>query len=159
MHDYGLWGTVPTVASDYPRAKPDSVGVPPQSGETVLVAPFNDTRAVVEMIERHAHELAAVIVEPLQRVLLPEPGFLEAVREATRRPRHRAGVRRDRDGLSHRVGRRATEIRRRSRSRLLRQGRERRLSARRNCRVCRRDGRARRKVATALPTSSGPPIR
>ena len=37
------------------------------------------------MIERHAHELAAVIVEPLQRVLLPEPGFLEAVREATRR--------------------------------------------------------------------------
>ncbi len=37
------------------------------------------------MIERHAHELAAVIVEPLQRVLLPEPGFLEAVREVTRR--------------------------------------------------------------------------
>ena len=85
MHDYGLWGTVPTVASDYPRAKPDSVGVPPQSGETVLVAPFNETAAVVAMIERHAHELAAVIVEPLQRVLLPEPGFLEAVREATRR--------------------------------------------------------------------------
>ena len=85
MHDYGLWGTVPTVASDYPRAKPDSVGVPPQSGETVLVAPFNETAAAVAMIERHAHELAAVIVEPLQRVLLPEPGFLEAVREATRR--------------------------------------------------------------------------
>jgi glutamate-1-semialdehyde 2,1-aminomutase len=67
------------------RAKPDSVGVPPQSGETVLVAPFNDTEAAVAMIERHAHELAAVIVEPLQRVLLPEPGFLQAVREATRR--------------------------------------------------------------------------
>jgi len=37
------------------------------------------------MIERHAKELAAVIVEPLQRVLQPEPGFLEALREATRR--------------------------------------------------------------------------
>jgi len=85
MHDYGLWGTVPSVASDYPRSRPDSVGVPPQSGETVLVAPFNDAAAAVAMIERHAHELAAVIVEPLQRVLLPEPGFLEAVREATRR--------------------------------------------------------------------------
>ena len=85
MHDYGLWGTVPAVASDYPRAKPDSVGVPPQSGETVLVAPFNDAAAAVEMIEKHALELAAVIVEPLQRVLLPEPGFLEAVREVTRR--------------------------------------------------------------------------
>ena len=39
----------------------------------------------LRMIERHAHELAAVIVEPLQRVLLPEPGFLEAIREVTRR--------------------------------------------------------------------------
>ena len=44
LHDYGLWGTVPTVASDYPHAKPDSVGVPPQAGETVLVAPFISSR-------------------------------------------------------------------------------------------------------------------
>jgi glutamate-1-semialdehyde 2,1-aminomutase len=85
MHDYGLWGTVPVQASDYPHAKPDSVGVPPQAGETVLVTPFNETARAVEMIERHAHELAAVIVEPLQRVLLPEPGFLQAVREVTRK--------------------------------------------------------------------------
>ena len=85
MHDYGLWGTVPTTPSDYPRAKPDSVGVPPQAGETVLVTPFNETARAVAMIERHAHELAAVIVEPLQRVLLPEPGFLQAVREVTRK--------------------------------------------------------------------------
>jgi glutamate-1-semialdehyde 2,1-aminomutase len=85
MHDYGLWGTVPTAPSDYPRARPDSVGVPPQAGESVLVAPFNETDQAVAMIERHAHELAAVIVEPLQRVLLPEPGFLAALREVTRR--------------------------------------------------------------------------
>jgi len=37
------------------------------------------------MIDRHAKELAAVIVEPLQRVLLPEPGFLQAVRDATQK--------------------------------------------------------------------------
>ncbi len=85
MHDYGLWGTVPTTASDYPRALPDSVGVPPQAGETVLVAPFNDAARAVALIEAHAHDLAAVIVEPLQRVLLPEPGFLEALREVTAR--------------------------------------------------------------------------
>lgn len=85
MHDYGLWGTVPGTASDYPRAQPDSVGVPAQTGETVLVTPFNDAARAVETIERHAHELAAVMVEPLQRVLQPEPGFLEAVREVTRR--------------------------------------------------------------------------
>lgn len=83
MHDYGLWGTVPARPSDYPHAQPDSVGVPPQAGETVLVTPFNETERAVAMIERHAHELAAVIVEPLQRVLLPEPGFLQAVRAVT----------------------------------------------------------------------------
>jgi len=85
MHDYGLWGTVPTAPSPYPQALPDSVGVPRQTGETVLVAPFNDAAHAVETIERHAHELAAVIVEPLQRVLKPEPGFLEALREVTSR--------------------------------------------------------------------------
>jgi glutamate-1-semialdehyde 2,1-aminomutase len=85
MHDYGLWGTVPSEPSDYPHARPDSVGVPAQTGDTVLVTPFNETERAVEVIERHARELAAVIVEPLQRVLRPEPGFLEAVREVTRR--------------------------------------------------------------------------
>ncbi len=85
MHDYGLWGTVPATASDYPRATPDSIGVPAATGDTVLVAPFNDTARAVALIESHAHELAAVMVEPLQRVLLPEPGFLEALREVTQR--------------------------------------------------------------------------
>jgi len=85
MHDYGLWGTVPATPSDYPRSKPDSVGVPAMTGDMVLVSPFNDAAKAVEMIERHAKELAAVIVEPLQRVLLPEPGFLQAVREVTRK--------------------------------------------------------------------------
>ncbi len=85
MHDYGLWGTVPTQPSQYPNAQPDSVGVPKETGQTVLVTPFNDAARAVEMIERHAHELAAVMVEALQRVLVPEPGFLEAVREVTRK--------------------------------------------------------------------------
>jgi glutamate-1-semialdehyde 2,1-aminomutase len=85
MHDYGLWGVVPSVASEYPRAKVDSVGVPGEVGETVLVAPFNDIERAVAIIEKHASELAAVMVEPLQRVLLPEPGFLAAIREVTRR--------------------------------------------------------------------------
>jgi glutamate-1-semialdehyde 2,1-aminomutase len=85
MHDYSLWGTVPSAPSDYPRAKPDSVGVPLETGESVLVTPFNDTARAIETIERNAADLAAVIVEPLQRVLLPEPGFLQALREVTKK--------------------------------------------------------------------------
>ena len=83
MHDYGLFGTVPATPSPYPRANPDSVGVPAALADYVLVTPFNETQAAVDLIERHADELAAVIVEPLQRVLLPEPGFLQAMREVT----------------------------------------------------------------------------
>lgn len=85
MHDYGLWATVPQQPSPYPHALPDSVGVPREAGETVLVAPFNDAEAAIATIERHADELAAVIVEPLQRVLRPAPGFLQALRDVTSR--------------------------------------------------------------------------
>ena len=42
------------------------------------------------MIEAHHHELAAVIMEPFQRLIVPQPGFLEGVREITRAPRRAA---------------------------------------------------------------------
>ena len=85
MHDYALWGTVPSQPSEYPHALPDSRGIPPRIGEEVLVAPFNDTARTLDIIEKNAADLAAVIVEPLQRVLRPRPGFLEAVRDVTTR--------------------------------------------------------------------------
>jgi glutamate-1-semialdehyde 2,1-aminomutase len=85
MHDYALWGTVPSEPSDYPHARPDTQGIPSAIGDEVLVAPFNDIERAVTLIDYYADQLAAVIVEPLQRVLLPEPGFLEAVRAATER--------------------------------------------------------------------------
>jgi glutamate-1-semialdehyde 2,1-aminomutase len=83
--DYSLWGTVPSRPSAYPQAEPDSVGIPDVLRGQVLVAPFNDTERAMAIIERHAAELAAVIVEPLERVLVPVPGFLEEVRDTTAR--------------------------------------------------------------------------
>jgi glutamate-1-semialdehyde 2,1-aminomutase len=85
MNDYGLWGTVPSKPSPYPRAEPDSVGIPQALRGQVLVAPFNDSETAERIIEQNAQALAAVIVEPLQRVLLPQPGFLEMLREVTSR--------------------------------------------------------------------------
>lgn len=85
MNDYALWGTVPQRPSHYPDAEPDSLGIPGALHGQVLVAPFNDAGRAVEIINRYASELAAVIVEPLERVLTPEPGFLQALRDATRR--------------------------------------------------------------------------
>jgi glutamate-1-semialdehyde 2,1-aminomutase len=85
MNEYALWGTVPTSASPYPSARPDSAGIPEAIASQVLVVPFNDTSAFDEVVARHGDRLAAVIVEPLQRVLTPLPGFLEHLREVTRR--------------------------------------------------------------------------
>ena len=84
MNEYALWGTIPSVPSDYPDAEPDSPGLPEVLRGNVLVAPFNDAARAEQIIRNHARELAAVIVEPLQRVLKPVPGFLETVRAVTR---------------------------------------------------------------------------
>jgi glutamate-1-semialdehyde 2,1-aminomutase len=84
-NDYSLWGTVPTRPSDYPRAEPDSVGIPEALRGQVLVAPFNDTERAISLIEQNAADIAGVIVEPLERVLVPQPGFLEEVRDTTAR--------------------------------------------------------------------------
>jgi glutamate-1-semialdehyde 2,1-aminomutase len=85
MNDYALWGTVPSAPSAYPHAEPDSVGIPDVLRGQVLVAPFNDTERAISLIEQHAAELAGVIVEPLERVLVPEPGFLAELRDTTSR--------------------------------------------------------------------------
>jgi glutamate-1-semialdehyde 2,1-aminomutase len=83
MNDYALWGTVPSRPSAYPEAEPDTVGVPPALRGQVLVAPFNDGEQTARIIAENAADLAAVIVEPLQRVLQPATGFLSSLRQLT----------------------------------------------------------------------------
>jgi len=82
MHDYALWGTTPSRPSNYPNAEPDTLGIPDVIRGQVLVAPFNDSERAEAIIEANSADLAAVIVEPLERVLVPQPGFLESLREA-----------------------------------------------------------------------------
>ena len=87
MHDYALQSLGPRAhqLKDFPNPVPDGAGIPRWAGELVLVAPFNDLETTTALIEQHHQELAAVIVEPLQRVLAPKPGFLEGLREVTAR--------------------------------------------------------------------------
>jgi glutamate-1-semialdehyde 2,1-aminomutase len=51
----------------------------------MLIAPFNDLDTTSAIIEAHHEELAAVILEPLQRVIAPQPGFLQGLRQVTDR--------------------------------------------------------------------------
>jgi glutamate-1-semialdehyde 2,1-aminomutase len=80
MSDYGLMSLAPKVLANFPRPVPDSAGIPRSVQEEVLVAPFNDLDAVTRLVEAHAHEIAGIIVEPLQRLIPPAPGFLEGLR-------------------------------------------------------------------------------
>ncbi|MCC6174627.1 MAG: aminotransferase class III-fold pyridoxal phosphate-dependent enzyme [Chloroflexi bacterium] len=84
LGDYAQYSVSPHGEPDYPRAHAESAGVPKVLDETVLVAPFNDLETTGRIIAEHAGELAAVIVEPLQRSIVPRPGFLQGVRQITR---------------------------------------------------------------------------
>jgi glutamate-1-semialdehyde 2,1-aminomutase len=82
--DYAQYSATAKGEPDYPRARAESAGVPKVLDQTVLVAPFNDLETSGRIIAEHADELAAVIVEPLQRSIVPRPGFLQGIRQITR---------------------------------------------------------------------------
>jgi glutamate-1-semialdehyde 2,1-aminomutase len=84
-HDVGQLSGAPADPRPFPEAVPDCDGIPSGVCQDVLAAPFNDLAAAAAIIEQHHRGLAAVIVEPLQRALRPEPGFLDGLRTLTRK--------------------------------------------------------------------------
>jgi len=67
---------------------PDSPGVPPASVRDTAVLPFNDLEGVEDLFRREGDQFAAVVLEPVvgnAGLILPEPGFLEGLREITGR--------------------------------------------------------------------------
>jgi glutamate-1-semialdehyde 2,1-aminomutase len=66
----------------------DTRGVPQAFCDTTISVPYNSVNAVERAFEAHRSQIAAVIVEPVagnMGVVPPAPGFLEALREITRR--------------------------------------------------------------------------
>lgn len=71
----------PEKPGNFPRAVPDSAGIPEGVAEQMLIAPYNDVDFVRSLLDEFASDVAAIIVEPLQRIIPPEPGFLQALRD------------------------------------------------------------------------------
>lgn len=66
------------------HGKPDSAGVPAAFANLTITVPFNDLEAVRAAFAANQGEIAAIILEPVPAnagLYLPEPGFLEALRE------------------------------------------------------------------------------
>ena len=99
---------------------PYGAGIPQAVVDLTVAVPFNDAEAMERRIDRLAAEgrlPACVIMEAAMMnlgVVLPEPGYLEAVRELTARHGDRPDLRRGEDGPDRRRRRRGRALRRRS---------------------------------------------
>ncbi|MCP5072568.1 MAG: aminotransferase class III-fold pyridoxal phosphate-dependent enzyme [Rhodobacteraceae bacterium] len=81
MSAEALMSLAPTRLVNFPQAVPDSAGIPEAVRAEMLIAPFNDIAFTRSLIAEYSGQIAGIIVEPLQRQIPPEPGFLQALRE------------------------------------------------------------------------------
>ena len=83
--DYALMSLTPPPSIEYPQAQASSGGIPKAIEDLMLIAPYNDLATTETIIKAHLEDIAAVIVEPVQRVIAPQPGFLQGLRDLTKR--------------------------------------------------------------------------
>jgi glutamate-1-semialdehyde 2,1-aminomutase len=81
-------GWMENIVVGYRPAAAARVGNGTAAVDDVVVLPWNDLGAVEAVLQEQGEEVAAVITEPIlcnTHSLMPEPGYLEGVRELTRR--------------------------------------------------------------------------
>lgn len=71
---------------NFPMGVADSAGITQGVQDSMLVAPYNDLESLKSILDEYEDDIAAVIVEPLQRIIPAAVGFLQGVRdECTKR--------------------------------------------------------------------------
>ena len=73
---------------DHPRPVAMGGGVPAELQDTLVVLSWNDPESFIALMETRGHEVAAVLTEPAvfnTGCILPEPGYLELLREQTKK--------------------------------------------------------------------------
>jgi glutamate-1-semialdehyde 2,1-aminomutase len=74
--------------ADRPASVAAATGIPQEIVDLTLVVPFNDLAVLEEVLDEHRGRVAGMILEPIMMnagIIPPEPGYLEGVRETTRR--------------------------------------------------------------------------
>ena len=69
---------------DAPVATPKSKGVPAEMAQWIRVVPFNDAPALERLFQAEGDKIAALIMEPVMMnigIVLPQPGYLQQVRD------------------------------------------------------------------------------
>jgi glutamate-1-semialdehyde 2,1-aminomutase len=87
-HDAVMYSVVPTMDSSGPTERPWTVpfsrGIPEETAHSTMIVPFNDVRALENILAEHGDRIGALIMEPVMMnigVVVPLPGYLEKVRE------------------------------------------------------------------------------
>ena len=87
-HDTVMFSVVPNADAmggrDAPASAPMSKGIPAEMARFTVAVPFNDVEATKRLFEERGTELACLIMEPVMMnigVVVPQPGYLEAVRD------------------------------------------------------------------------------
>jgi glutamate-1-semialdehyde 2,1-aminomutase len=69
---------------EHPIAVPQGPGMPKSIGEQLIILPWNDVDALRAAVAREGKSIAAILTEPVMcntGCILPEPGYLQAMRE------------------------------------------------------------------------------
>ena len=85
------WSNHPDVEAagpaDAPRPVVAGKGIPPALADTLVILSFNDAESFERVMRQRGDQIAAVLAEPVMLntgCILPEPGYLELLRSATR---------------------------------------------------------------------------
>lgn len=91
-HDVVMMSTKPSREAAGPADRPNTVpatkGIPTDVKSNVIIAPYNNPEALERILSEHKGEVAAVITEAVLMnlgIVLPEDGYLQAVRDITRK--------------------------------------------------------------------------
>ena len=86
------WSKHPSLDKAGPDNRPVAVaqgpGMPKGVEENLIILPWNDAQALADAIAREGDQIAAVLSEPIMcntGCILPQPGYLEAMRELTQK--------------------------------------------------------------------------
>ena len=80
---YNYW---PAPAEEWPALTPAMRGMTESSQDGIAVLPFNDDERIEELMARRGHDVAAVMLEPVNYnagTIVPRPGYLELLRRLT----------------------------------------------------------------------------
>jgi glutamate-1-semialdehyde 2,1-aminomutase len=87
-HDSVMFSIVPNAdlmgGRDRPASAPVSKGMVKDAGKYIQVVPFNDADQLERVFQERGQELACLIMEPAMMnigIVVPQPGYLERVRE------------------------------------------------------------------------------